>query len=137
MPVREWFDDGTWPGSIRHPVRAIRSFIHRSLQPAAREVNQFSQTVIVQVYTQDKANKGPVGGHRRGLLSLIYGSSARTRTWNQPVNSRPLCLLSYRGTNQPDYTQRAPQRQIRALRNVSIPQEVTQSTVPQGRAQLA
>src|SRR3990172_864715 len=31
------------------------------------------------------------------------GSSARTRTWNLAVNSRPLCRLSYRGRPR-DYT---------------------------------
>ena len=30
------------------------------------------------------------------------GSSGRTRTYNQPVNSRPLCQLSYRGTSASD-----------------------------------
>jgi hypothetical protein len=29
--------------------------------------------------------------------SAYTGSPGRTRTYNQPVNSRPLCQLSYRG----------------------------------------
>lgn len=29
---------------------------------------------------------------------MLVSSSGRTRTYNQPVNSRPLCLLSYRGS---------------------------------------
>ncbi len=33
------------------------------------------------------------------LKNSVPGSSGRTRTYNQPVNSRPLCQLSYRGMN--------------------------------------
>jgi hypothetical protein len=32
-----------------------------------------------------------------GILQAVAGSSGRTRTYNQPVNSRSLCQLSYRG----------------------------------------
>jgi hypothetical protein len=35
-----------------------------------------------------------LGGHQ---LVFEVGSSTRTRTWNQSVNSRLLCRLSYRG----------------------------------------
>ncbi len=34
---------------------------------------------------------------KRNSGSVLQGSSGRTRTYNQPVNSRPLCRLSYRG----------------------------------------
>ena len=61
----------------------------------------------------NKKASQPIGA--RGFFYRgLAGSSGRTRTYNQPVNSRSLCLLSYRGISidAANYTNCALFRQV-------------------------